>query len=483
MSTIGRSELEAIRRRSARAALWTTMAVVAVATAGAGLWLRGATAPVRAFDWNRVDYAALPEVQLLQRYIALDTSDPDGDTLAGAELLAGELRRRAGIEAVIEPVGPHQANLWAVLPGDDPSALVLHHHIDVDPIIDLARWEHPPFGGEIDGPWIYGRGAFDMKSVAVAQLEAFIALANRGRRPSRTVILLATTGEETGSDLGTKWVLREHPELVSRFGVVLTEGGAVEGRSPEEVKYWGTETAQRRLLEVTVCDESRQRLESLRREILDSGRSGGRLRLAPEVAAFLERYAATRDRPDLRRWLADPARLLLDLRAFERQSPYLKSMFRDEALPNPVERAPGGGFRLRVYLLLLPGSDAAEAMAALLPPWRLHGLAVTVYDEGAALHGSPPDHPVMTEIGSVIHRRYPGVVAGPLFLPSTRTDARFLRTRGIPAYGFSPFMVLTPEVLLLARFGTANERIALPGFVEGVEIYRELVERLAGAGD
>jgi acetylornithine deacetylase/succinyl-diaminopimelate desuccinylase-like protein len=471
------SKLQRMRRRSARTALYAGLAAVAVAAAALAAWLGAVVEPDIAVDWAKVDYAARPEVRLLQRYIAIDTSGPDADTAAGAEFLAAQLRA-AGVEPTIERLGTKTANLWAILEGDDPRAVVLHHHIDVDPIAHLEAWMHPPFGGEIEGPWLYGRGAFDMKSVAIAQLEAFLRLARRGRRPARSVILLATTGEETGSELGMRWVLRQHPELVERFGVVLTEGGAIEGRSADEVKYWGTEFAQKRLLRATFCDDDRERLEALRRELIASGRGLDRLTLTPEVSTFLAHYAATRDREDFRRLLADPRSLVRDLPAFDSLPNYLKSMFRNEAVPFAVEPAAGSGWTLPVYLHLLPGAGDDRAVADLLPPWRRHGLTFTLYDEGGADHGSPVDHPAMAAIAEVVGRHYPGVPVGPLFLPWTATDSRFVRARGIPSYGFSPFMVLTPEVLRQVQGKAVSERIALPGFVEGVEIYGEVLDRL-----
>jgi acetylornithine deacetylase/succinyl-diaminopimelate desuccinylase-like protein len=438
---------------------------------------------VEVFDWQSRDYASHQAVRLLQRYIAIDTG-PAGEPAAGIEFVAALLRER-GIEAEIERVGESDANLWAVIEGEDPRALVLHHHVDVDPVEDPELWRHPPFTGTIDGPWIYGRGAFDMKSVAVAQIEAFLRVAEQaasGRRPSRTVILLATSGEETGSELGMRWMLHQHPDLVARFDVVLTEGGAVEGREHGNVKYWGTEFVQRRVLRVTLCGDSRDRLEELRRELIAEHRSSSStVEVSPELVAFLGHYAPTRDREDWRRLLADPVRLARDPASFRPLPDYLRSMFLNEVLPRPVEET-SGGWELEISLQLVPGADGGAVLAERLGPWRTHGLAVAVYDEGAAAHGSPADHPILTEIAAVIAERYPGATVGPMYLPWTLTDARFLRARGVSVYGFSPFMVLTPEVLNLVQAGTVNERIALPGFVEGVEIYVELVERFAGAG-
>ena len=70
---------------------------------------------------------------------------------------------------------------------------------------------------------------------------------------------------------------------------------------------------------------------------------------------------------------------------------------------------------------------------------------------------------------------YPDAPAGPYFLAWTATDARFFRVAGVPTYGFSPFLIMNTDTLQVDR---ANERFALPGYVEGVELYEELVRRL-----
>ncbi|HUP41890.1 MAG TPA: M20/M25/M40 family metallo-hydrolase, partial [Thermoanaerobaculia bacterium] len=239
-------------RAASRIALYGSLALTA---ALAGLLLHLAGAPlVRELGetWHETDFAALEEVRLLQDYIRIDTSAATGDVAAGARFLAARLEA-AGLQPHLEILGTGDANLWAIVEGEDPGAVVLHHHIDVTAAEHLERWPFPPFAAEIDGPWLYGRGAFDMKSIGVAQLLALIDLAESGVRPKRSVVFLATSGEETGSELGTRWVLRQHPELVERFELVLTEGGVVEGRGRGEIKYWGTEFAQKRHATLLVC--------------------------------------------------------------------------------------------------------------------------------------------------------------------------------------------------------------------------------------
>ncbi len=64
---------------------------------------------------------------------------------------------------------------------------------------------------------------------------------------------------------------------------------------------------------------------------------------------------------------------------------------------------------------------------------------------------------------------------GGIFLPWTVTDSRYFREHGIPSYGFSPFLFFSTDTVRVDRL---NERIPLPGFISGLEIYSQLVLRL-----
>ncbi|MDR1931558.1 MAG: YgeY family selenium metabolism-linked hydrolase [Spirochaetales bacterium] len=46
--------------------------------------------------------------------------------------------------------------------------LLFDGHMDVVPVPDPSAWKHPPFGAEISGERIYGRGASDMKGALAA---------------------------------------------------------------------------------------------------------------------------------------------------------------------------------------------------------------------------------------------------------------------------------------------------------------------------
>lgn len=69
-------------------------------------------------------------------------------------------------------------------------------HLDVVPAGD--GWTFPPFGGEISGGKLYGRGTMDDKGPAVICLYCLKALKEEGFVPSRKIKLITGCNEETG---------------------------------------------------------------------------------------------------------------------------------------------------------------------------------------------------------------------------------------------------------------------------------------------
>lgn len=422
-------------------------------------------------SWHRSaeEYVEIEAVRLFQEFLRIDTSYPDGNEIPGAEFLARQLEA-AGIEVHLERKPPRNANLWAILEGQDPRALVLHNHIDIDRVIDPERWRHGPFAGEIEAPWIFGRGAFDMKSVTIAQLMAVLDLARSDVPLSRSVIFLATGDEETGSQLGAQWLIEHRPELIERFDAVLTEGGAVEAIATDDVKYWGTEFTQKRFVHVLACHHDRARLEMLARDLNALDRQAFSRDMTPMVARFMRRYAESRTSTLYQRLLSEPE-ALLDHPEFHRLPEYVQLMVRSDLLVLPVEADPAGGFRLPIVLGLLPGVPLDDVLDELLPPALVHGTSLSIEPSGPTAPSSTLDHPIYQHIDAFMNAHWPDR-HGPLFVPKAATDARFFRGSGIASYGFSPFLILSTDTLQMKG---ANERMALPAFLDGVDLYVELV--------
>jgi acetylornithine deacetylase len=75
-------------------------------------------------------------------------------------------------------------------------SLILNGHIDVVPVGPFDMWSRPPFEPHVDGDWLYGRGAGDMKGGLVANIFALDALRSLGWQPAAMVYLQSVTEEE-----------------------------------------------------------------------------------------------------------------------------------------------------------------------------------------------------------------------------------------------------------------------------------------------
>ncbi|MAP13960.1 ArgE/DapE family deacylase [uncultured Sulfitobacter sp.] len=76
-------------------------------------------------------------------------------------------------------------------------SLILQSHLDVVPEGLRDMWDDPPFSAKIDGDWMYGRGAGDMKAGAAANIFALDALRRIGLQPAATVYVQSVVEEES----------------------------------------------------------------------------------------------------------------------------------------------------------------------------------------------------------------------------------------------------------------------------------------------
>ncbi len=183
-------------------------------------------APPKTFlDWQA---ATAETVETLQRLVRIDTTNPPGNELP-AVLLVKEILLQNGFPGediqVLESA-PGRANLVARLRGDGSRRpLLLSGHVDVVPV-ERAHWSHDPFGGEIDGGYVWGRGTLDMKGFVSMYLEIFLQAFRQGTRLKRDLIFAAIADEENGFNYGSKFLASQHPGLIdAEYG--LTEGGAM----------------------------------------------------------------------------------------------------------------------------------------------------------------------------------------------------------------------------------------------------------------
>lgn len=126
-----------------------------------------------------------------------------------------------------EQIAEH--SLLYTWPGGDPdlAPLLLLAHQDVVPVVDAARWTHPPFDGVIADGFVWGRGAIDDKAGLVAICEAVERLLAAGFAPTRTVLLAFGHDEEVGGGRGATAIAQTLAARDVRAQLVLDEGMAV----------------------------------------------------------------------------------------------------------------------------------------------------------------------------------------------------------------------------------------------------------------
>ncbi len=74
-------------------------------------------------------------------------------------------------------------NIIGHIKGNRPGrSILLDGHIDTVPVPDDSKWQHAPFGGELQDGKIYGRGASDMKGALSAMMAAAAFYANDSKR-------------------------------------------------------------------------------------------------------------------------------------------------------------------------------------------------------------------------------------------------------------------------------------------------------------
>ena len=161
--------------------------------------------------------------EVLQTLIRFNTVNPPGQERAAIEYLDAYLRA-AGFETEQLAADPERPNLIATLGGrsDGPTMVYLGH---VDTVLAAAdEWQHDPWGANVVDGYLWGRGALDMKSQVAAEAVGAASLARAGWRPARGALkLIFVADEETGGDLGARWLTEQHPDKV-RCDLLLNEG-------------------------------------------------------------------------------------------------------------------------------------------------------------------------------------------------------------------------------------------------------------------
>ena len=426
-------------------------------------------------------------VELLQRLIRIDTSNPPGGETPAAELLAGYLSA-AGAECELVGPDPSRLNLVARVRGGDGPSLLMMAHTDVVPA-PSENWTVPPFEGVIRDGRVLGRGAADMKGELAARSVALAELARSGEPPPGDVVLVAEADEERNTaGVGMSWLVRERPELV-RCDYALNEGGGTllelgGGRRVVTVSVGEKIVTSLRIRihgvagHASVPDGADNPLRHLAVAVegLLAARAPARMTPVLERALDLlevpagsedERIARARElHPILADLLPPMARLTVTptgTRSFEPSNvipPYVDLTCDCRALPGEGEE------EIRAHVAGALGDGFRYELELLEPP------------EGGT--ESSIETPLYDAIEAYVAERLPGAVLLPLVTPGF-TDSHWVRRLGTVAYGFAPILHMDPAAYLAGMHG-ADEGLDVDDLVEMTEFHLLAARTLAKHG-
>ncbi len=162
---------------------------------------------------DKIDTRTPEQVEFLQALVRAATDNPPGDCHAAAELAADRLsdlgfeveRHTVPAELVRDHGMISVTNLIIRRRFGDGPIIALNAHGDVVP--PGEGWTVDPYGGEVRGAALYGRGAAVSKSDFATYAFALLALETLHGDLSGTIELHLTYDEETGGEIGPKWLL------------------------------------------------------------------------------------------------------------------------------------------------------------------------------------------------------------------------------------------------------------------------------------
>jgi len=429
----------------------------------------------------------------LQGLIRINTTNPPGNEIAAAKYIAGILDRE-GIHSEIFESTPGRGFLVARLSSSampDPSrALLLMGHLDVVGV-DKTKWTVDPFGGVIQGNYLYGRGAIDDKAMTIANVAVMVALKRSGVRLNRDVILLAEGDEEAGGTDGMKFAVDKHWDKIAA-GYAINEGGRVVLKDGQ-IQYVGVQASEKVMVNVDVIatgtsghgstprsDNAVVHLAAAMAKIgtyetpvqFNSVTRGYFSGLAPtqdEETSKWIRALDTSDRGDhAARWISSA-------------SPAWNSMLRDTIAPTMLQ----AGIRPNVVpseargvlnIRLLPGNMVEPLLAKLQ---QLVNDPQIRFEVEPGVGESTPSSSLTSDLYATISRVSAQVLPGAPVLPymsTGATDSMYLRMRGVQAYGLLPFPLTEEDSL---RMHADNERIPVDSFRKGVDFLYAIVSDFA----
>ena len=413
----------------------------------------------------------------------------------------------AGLPVSIERITPHPGRTTLVVTvegtrgadriqgrgrgsdqGRGSGALTLIGHTDVVPV-DEERWTHPPFGADIDGGVMWGRGTVDMLHLTAAMAVVTREVARRardGNPPARSLVFVAAADEEARGGLGVPWIGEHRPDALPWDAALSEMGGAhIRGRRGGDsvVVVVGEKGAAQRRLHIrgdaghgSVPLGRTSAVERLAQ--VSAALSAARWPTATDEvwAGFVRAFEfdETTETSLINGTYEGDYSEFEDLAAFAHAISHVTVAQTVAHSGGPINVMPSHA-TLELDIRTLPGvddDDVDAAIVAALGDLAEHVTIERLLSEPAT--ASSTDTDLYRAIEAALSTRYPGVRVVPVLMPCG-TDLRVARRYGGIGYGFGAYDSGASLGHVYAQLHAHDEHIALADVRATAEVLHDIV--------
>jgi acetylornithine deacetylase/succinyl-diaminopimelate desuccinylase-like protein len=431
-------------------------------------------------------------VGLVSALIRFDTSNTgELETTKGeaecAQWVAEQLREVGYSPEYLESGAPGRGNVFARLPGADPTrgALLIHGHLDVVPA-EAADWSVHPFSGAVSDGYVWGRGAVDMKDMCGMMLAVARHFKRAGIVPPRDLVFAFVADEESGGKYGAQWLVRNRPDLFAGVSEAVGEVGGFSVTLPRreggERRLYLIETAEKGLLWMRLTARGRaghgsmihddNAVTAIAAAVARIGSHQFPVVLTESVAAFLVAvaeetgYSFDIDSPDLEGAIVKlgPIARLVGATLRDTANPtMLKAGYKANVIPAAAEAV--------IDCRVLPGRQAAfeREIDELIGP----GITREWISELGSYETSF-DGDLVDSMNAALLAADPEARIVPYML-SGGTDAKAFADLGIRCFGFVPLR-LPPELDFAALFHGVDERVPVDALQFGARVLKNFLQ-------
>jgi acetylornithine deacetylase/succinyl-diaminopimelate desuccinylase-like protein len=382
---------------------------------------------------------------------------------------------------------PNRPILYAELAADasGDEGIILANHSDVVEA-DPTEWKpHGPFSGAIENGVIYGRGAVDMKGMAIMQLTAFIQLHRRKVKLKNPVMFVMLPDEET-SGIGAKELIK-YPALLSKYKYVLNEGGiGTSGIPASDIKIFNIQYAEKGMVWVDIKAKglsghgssptptyASKKILNVLNEIINLEQA---IQILPETEMFFSQMGSAIGgyKEFLLKRSSNPFITPL-LASFIRSNKHINAITSNSRSLTDLRTPTTKGYNVisnkasaRVDFRILPNTTTSEFIAELKKLEKKHNVEISVFNKLEPTKTNM-NTKFFNTLATVAQANVKGSVVTPFMSPGL-TDNNTLRSVGLQCYGLIPGLFTKDEI---SGMHGKNERITVQNLKLGSKIIYE----------